>query len=79
MTTPTWPSLPLDAWRDTCATLHMWLQIVGKVRLAQTPWVNHSWHVDAVRDVARADDLAHSARHDDVRDRLRLHRPRARA
>jgi uncharacterized protein DUF5996 len=40
----TWPSLPLEAWRDTCATLHMWLQIVGKVRLAQTPWVNHSWH-----------------------------------
>jgi hypothetical protein len=40
-----WPELPLDAWRDTYATLHMWLQIVGKVRLAQTPWVNHSWHV----------------------------------
>jgi hypothetical protein len=44
MTTPTWPPLPLDAWRDTYATLHMWFQIVGKVRLAQTPWVNHSWH-----------------------------------
>jgi len=40
----TWPSLPLDAWRDTYATLHLWLQIVGKVRLAQSPWVNHSWH-----------------------------------
>jgi len=39
-----WPSLPLDAWRDTYATLHLWLQIVGKVRLAQSPWVNHSWH-----------------------------------
>ena len=40
-----WPSLPLDAWADTQATLHLWTQIVGKVRLAQTPWVNHSWHV----------------------------------
>ena len=40
-----WPDLPLDAWRDTYATLHMWMQIVGKIRLAQTPWVNHSWHV----------------------------------
>src|SRR5258708_36335512 len=44
-TDETWPDLPLDAWRDTYATLHMWLQIVGKVRLAQTPWGNHSWHV----------------------------------
>ena len=40
-----WPDLPLDAWRDTFATLHLWTQIVGKVRLAQTPWLNHSWHV----------------------------------
>jgi hypothetical protein len=40
-----WPSLPLEAWRDTYATLHRWLQIVGKVRLAQSPWINHSWHV----------------------------------
>ena len=40
-----WPSLPLEAWSDTCATLHMWTQIVGKVRLTQSPWINHSWHV----------------------------------
>jgi hypothetical protein len=40
-----WPSLALEAWIDTCATLHMWTQIVGKIRLAQSPWVNHSWHV----------------------------------
>jgi hypothetical protein len=39
-----WPPLPLDAWRDTYATLHLWLQIAGKVRLARTPPVNHSWH-----------------------------------
>lgn len=40
-----WPSLPLDSWSDTFATLHLWMQIVGKIRLAQTPQVNHSWHV----------------------------------
>ena len=40
-----WPSLPLHAWEDTFATLHRWTQIVGKIRLAQTPWINHSWHV----------------------------------
>ena len=39
-----WPELPFLEWRDTCATLHMWTQIVGKVRLARTPWLNHSWH-----------------------------------
>jgi Family of unknown function (DUF5996) len=41
----TWPPLPLEEWKDTCATLHMWTQIVGKVRLAQTPLVNHYWNV----------------------------------
>jgi hypothetical protein len=40
-----WPELPLGGWRDTCATLHLWTQIVGKIRLARTPWLNHSWHV----------------------------------
>jgi len=40
-----WPDLPLSAWSDTCATLHLWTQIVGKIRLTQSPWVNHSWHV----------------------------------
>src|SRR5579872_147958 len=40
-----WPPLPLEAWKDTCATLHMWMQIVGKVRLALTPKVNHWWNV----------------------------------
>jgi hypothetical protein len=40
-----WPALPYEAWSDTLATLHMWTQVVGKVRLVQSPWVNHSWHV----------------------------------
>jgi hypothetical protein len=39
-----WPALPLDSWSETCATLHMWTQIVGKIRLVHSPWVNHSWH-----------------------------------
>jgi len=40
-----WPALPLKSWQDTCSTLHMWTQIVGKVRLALTPVVNHWWNV----------------------------------
>lgn len=40
-----WPALSFDAGKDTCATLHMWTQIVGKIRRAQMPWFNHSWHV----------------------------------
>ena len=43
--TEAWPSLPPDEWKETYATLHMWTQVVGKIRFAQTPWVNHSWHV----------------------------------
>ena len=39
-----WPDIPLAAWRDTFATLHLWTQMVGKVRLVNTPWLNHSWH-----------------------------------
>jgi len=41
----TWPALPLSAWADTYATLHMWTQVVGKVRLALSPHVNHWWEV----------------------------------
>ena len=40
---PAWPALPYSEWRDTYQTLHLWTQIVGKVRLALTPWMNHSW------------------------------------
>lgn len=39
-----WPSLPLDEWKDTYATLHMWTQIVGKIRLVNTPPTNHFWN-----------------------------------
>jgi len=40
-----WPALPLDAWKDTYATLHMWSQVAGKIALAQAPPMNHSWGV----------------------------------
>ena len=39
-----WPSLPFREWRETYETLHMWTQIVGKIRLVKSVWVNHSWH-----------------------------------
>jgi hypothetical protein len=41
----TWPDLPFAAWRDTCATLQLFTQVVGKIRLVRSPWLNHSWHV----------------------------------
>jgi hypothetical protein len=40
-----WPELPTAAWRQTYDTLHLWTQIVGKIRYARSPWLNHSWHV----------------------------------
>ena len=46
-----WPALPLESWRETCDTLHMWTQIVGKVRLRLTPLVNHWWNVPLYVDV----------------------------
>ena len=45
MTNHTWPQLILEEWQDTLATLHMWSQVVGKIRLEQTPLVNHWWNV----------------------------------
>lgn len=39
-----WPDIPYESWRETCSALHLYTQIVGKYRLARTPWVNHSWH-----------------------------------
>jgi Family of unknown function (DUF5996) len=40
-----WPHLPYASWRETAATLQLWTQIVGKVRLTLTPWLNHGWQV----------------------------------
>jgi len=60
-----WPELPYAAWKDTCETLHLWTQVVGKVRLALTPWLNHSWHV-TLHVTARGlgtPPIAHQDRH----------------
>ncbi len=40
-----WPEIDYEGWKDTQETLHLWSQIIGKIRLTQTPWINHSWHV----------------------------------
>ena len=40
-----WPALPQSEWSDTCATLQLWMQVIGKVRLALTPPINHTWNV----------------------------------
>ena len=42
---PSWPALNYPDWRDTAATIQLWTQIVGKVRLALSPWLNHGWQV----------------------------------
>jgi hypothetical protein len=44
-TSDDWPELPWTDWSDTAATLHLWTQVVGKIRLTRMPWCNHSWHV----------------------------------
>jgi hypothetical protein len=44
MVNDAWPALPLEAWAESCATLHMWTQIVGKIRLRESAPVNHGWH-----------------------------------
>ena len=40
-----WPRLDYESWKDTCASVHLWTQMAGKIRMARTPWTNHSWHV----------------------------------
>ena len=48
--TAIWPAIPYRAWRETCSALHLYSQVVGKYRLARTPWVNHSWHATFYAD-----------------------------
>lgn len=45
VTSRDWPALPLGDWADTCATLHLWTQVIGKIRLAHAPMINHWWQV----------------------------------
>jgi hypothetical protein len=69
-----WPELPYAAWKDTYATLHLWTQIAGKIRLAQTPWLNHSWHVVLYVTAARADYVADPLRGSHIPARFRFPR-----
>ena len=43
-TSQDWPDIPYLDWQETATTLQLWMQIIGKIRLVQTPWTNHSWH-----------------------------------
>jgi hypothetical protein len=63
-----WPALRVDDWTDT---LHMWMQIVGKVRLSKAQIVNHWWNV-ALSDRARAEHVSHPGRDACLRHRVRL-------
>lgn len=45
-----WPDIPYGPWRSTCSALHLYIQIIGKYRLARSPWVNHSWHATLYTD-----------------------------
>ena len=69
-----WPELRVAAWRDTYATLQLYAQIVGKIRLALTPKTNQWWNVTLYVTHARADDVADAVRRPHVVHRLRLHR-----
>jgi Family of unknown function (DUF5996) len=58
-TSDAWPSLPFPEWRDTCATLQLWTQVVGKIRLARAPLINHCEFIlpyDRVREDSAPDD-----------------------
>jgi hypothetical protein len=55
-----WPSLPLAAWQDTYATLHLWTQIVGKIRLALAPNLNHWWQSTLYCNAIGADNRGDS-------------------
>ena len=76
-----WPSLPLDEWRDTCETLQLWTQVVGKIRLATAPMVNHWWQVPLYASPRGFTTTAMPHGRPQPRPRLRRHprrsRPRA--
>ena len=76
-----WPALHYVAWRDTAATLQRWTQIVGKVRLALTPWLNHGWHVPLYVTARGLGTVARSTSARRARDRVRFRRapPRLRS
>ena len=55
-----WPALPFKEWRETYEALHMWTQVVGKIKLGMNPYVNHWWHVPlyvSARGLTHSDSL----------------------
>ena len=72
-----WPELQLAAWQDTYATLHMWTQIVGKIRKTLTPLINHWWNVTLVRDLPGPHHVADPVPAAQLRDPVRFHRSQA--
>ena len=70
-----WPELPLADWADTCATLQLWTQVVGKIRLAHAPLINHWWQVALYVTASWADHIGDPLRRALLPDRFRLHRP----
>ena len=73
-----WPTLTLSEWEDTRDAVHLWTQIVGKVRLALEPMVNHWWQVPFYVSARGLTTSLMHVGHDGPRDRVRLHRPRPR-
>lgn len=76
-----WPALSLAEWEETHAAVHRWMQVIGKLRLASTPWTNHSWHVTlslTARGIGSGPlpcgDLFWQAEFDFLADRLRITR-----
>ena len=76
-TTTVWPRLRVADWADTRDTLHLWTQIVGKVRMAHAPTINHWWHVTLYVEPPRPDHLGDPVPRRSVRPRVRLPRPPA--
>ena len=73
-----WPDLAYPAWSETLATLHLWTQIVGKIRLSLTPWLNHGWQVPLYVTARGLGTSPIPIGAEILRDRVRFRRPSAR-
>jgi hypothetical protein len=74
-TSEPWPELTLSAWADTRDTLQLWTQVIGKIRLVQTPWLNHSWHVPLYVNARglTTSPIAHGSRFFEIQFDFTLH------
>src|SRR6476620_3936068 len=76
-----WPELNYENWKETCHTLHRWTQIVGKIRLSKSPWINHGWQTTLyvterglTTSIIHDDKIAFSIEFDFVAHTLRINR-----